>query len=120
MKCIIPSVDVSLASCSRPATTSRFDHTIDSLQLPFYLVGNPFYCERDNPYGYQDDYERFVFFGRAILAMLCHPDFAQEAWQPDVIHGHDWITGLIPTRQRARSQRSVQEMSRPTIWQSSP
>ena len=94
--CIIPSLDVSLASYSRPATITRFDRKIDSVQLPAYLVGNLFYFGRDNPYGYLDDYERFVFFSRAILAMLCHPGFVQEGWQPDVIQGHDWVTGLMP------------------------
>ena len=95
--CVVPSLDVSLASYSRPATITRLDHKIDSVRLPVYLVGNSYYFGRDNPYGYLDDYERFIFFGRAILAMLCHPGFIQEGWQPDVIHGHDWITGLMPT-----------------------
>lgn len=94
---LISDLDVKLASYTRKATIKRLDHKFDAVRLPVYLIGEPYYFGRDRFYGYLDDYERFIFFGRGVLAMLCHPDFEKEAWQPDVIHGHDWIAGLIPT-----------------------
>ncbi|MCP4698649.1 MAG: glycogen/starch synthase [Gammaproteobacteria bacterium] len=36
------------------------------------------------------------FFSRAVLEMLRHPEFVSASWQPEVIHGHDWIAGLLP------------------------
>jgi starch synthase len=47
------------------------------------------------PGGYRADYpdnaERFVFFCRAVLETVPHLGFT-----PDVIHGNDWQTGLVP------------------------
>jgi starch synthase len=42
-------------------------------------------------YGHQDDPERFAFFSRAALEFM----WATNK-HPDVIHCHDWQTGLIP------------------------
>ena len=100
---LISVLNVKLASYTRPATIRRLDHSVDSVRLPVYLIGSAFYFGRDKPYGYLDDYERFIFFGRSVLAMLCHPDFENGGWQPDIIHGHDWIAGLIPSWLREAS-----------------
>ncbi len=44
------------------------------------------------PYGdIRYDIEKFVFFDKAVLSMLKQIDF-----RPDLIHCHDWETGLIP------------------------
>lgn len=42
-------------------------------------------------YGQQDDPERFAFFCRATLEFIYKANM-----QPDIIHCHDWQTGLIP------------------------
>ena len=93
---VVNEFDVPLGAYSRKASVHRTDYVFDATSLPVYLVGNPFYFGRENPYGYFDDYERFIFFTRAILEMLQHAEFAAESWQPQVIHGHDWIAGLMP------------------------
>lgn len=59
--------------------------------VPVYFIDNEYYFRRDGIYGYMDDGERFSFFNRAVLDMLRVIDF-----QPDVIHCHDWHTGMIP------------------------
>lgn len=59
--------------------------------VPVYMVENAKYYDRDGIYMYPDDAERFVFFCRAALEMLKRLD-----WQPDVIHCHDWHTGIVP------------------------
>lgn len=61
-----------------------------------YFVENERYFNREGLYGtpygdHQDNDERFIFFSKAILAFLKTIDY-----QPDVIHCHDWQTGLIP------------------------
>ncbi|WP_308634546.1 glycogen synthase GlgA [Paenibacillus silvisoli] len=59
--------------------------------IAYYLIDNEFYFKRGVLYGYGDDAERFVFFCFAVMESLYHMDF-----QPDIIHCHDWQTGLIP------------------------
>jgi len=60
--------------------------------VPTYLVWDENYFGRDKVYGYDDDPQRFVFFGRAILTFI-----RQLGWQPDVIHANDWHTAFVPT-----------------------
>ena len=57
----------------------------------YYFIDNDFYFgERDNVYGYADDSARFAFFQIAVLEAILRLDF-----KPDVIHVHDWHTGLL-------------------------
>ena len=57
----------------------------------YYLLDNQYYFKRQGMYGHYDDAERFAFFSRAVLEMLPYIGF-----RPDVIHCHDWQTGLVP------------------------
>lgn len=59
--------------------------------ITFFFIDNEQYFGRPGFYGYFDDGERFAFFCRAVLSALPVTDF-----QPDVIHCHDWHTGLLP------------------------
>lgn len=59
--------------------------------VPFYFLDNEYYFKRPGYYGYFDDAERFAFFNRAVLEALAVIDF-----KPDVIHCHDWHTGMVP------------------------
>jgi len=49
------------------------------------------YFQRGRIYGEPDDAERFAFFSRAALEFLY-----KSGREPDVIHCHDWQTGLVP------------------------
>lgn len=49
------------------------------------------FFERGAIYGEPDDPDRFAFFSRAVLEY-----FLKREDHPDVIHCHDWQTGLIP------------------------
>ena len=60
--------------------------------VTFYFIDNEYYFKRSGIYGYFDDGERFAYFSMAVLEAIKHMDF-----EPDVIHCHDWQTGLIPT-----------------------
>jgi len=59
--------------------------------VPTYLIDCPAYYDRDGLYGHPDDAERYALFCRAILHFIEAGD-----WTPDVIHGNDWQTALIP------------------------
>ncbi|OAM92557.1 starch synthase [Pelosinus fermentans] len=58
--------------------------------VTFYFADNEYYFKRHGFYGYGDDAERFGFFCRAVLEALDKIDFT-----PDIIHCHDWHTGMI-------------------------
>lgn len=68
-----------------------FKEKEDSLGFPLYLVKIPGLLDRDNPYGYQDESYQFLAFQQAILTWL-----TKEEIRPDILHCHDYHTGLIP------------------------
>ena len=60
--------------------------------ITYYFIDNLEYFECFYPYAdARRDIEKFTFFDKAVLSMLPVIDF-----QPDIIHCHDWQTGLIP------------------------
>ena len=60
--------------------------------VTYYFVDNEFYFAGDKPYNQiYEDIEKFAFFSKAVLEALPYIDFC-----PDIIHCHDWQTGLIP------------------------
>ncbi|MFH1086639.1 MAG: glycogen synthase [Chloroflexota bacterium] len=61
--------------------------------VPVYLVDNGRYFGGNSPFGYADDAEGFIFYARAALELLRHPEMN---WQPDIIHCHGWQTGIVP------------------------
>ena len=68
---------------------------------PVYLLEHQRYWNRPGLYGaggrdFEDNAERFAFLSRAAL-QLCKA----VNWSPDVVHAHDWQTGLMPVMLRA-------------------
>lgn len=64
--------------------------------IPVYFIEQEEYFSRPGLYGdargdYTDNPFRFIFFCRAALALV-----ERLGWFPDVIHCHDWHTGLVP------------------------
>ena len=58
----------------------------------FYFIDNQDFFTCDKPYaGMPYDIGRFAFFSKAALSILPSIEF-----RPDIIHCHDWQTGLIP------------------------
>ena len=71
-------------------------YSIHLKELTVYLVGHSEYFDREELYGtpmgdYPDNDRRFAFFQRAVTEGL-----KRLKIKPDVIHCHDWETGLIP------------------------
>ena len=67
----------------------------------YYFVDDPEYFDRDQLYGmagkdYSDNAERFAEFCGAAI------EFCKQVWMPDVIHCHDWQSGLVPVLLRTR------------------
>lgn len=60
--------------------------------ITYYFIDNEAYFSGAKPYGdWLFDLEKFSFFCNAALSALPVIDF-----QPDIVHCHDWQTGLIP------------------------
>lgn len=73
---------------SRYVGILRYEHE----GIPFYFIDNESYFGGTKPYGdWYWDLEKFCFFCRAALSALPVIGF-----QPNVVHCHDWQTGLIP------------------------
>ncbi len=54
--------------------------------------GNPYMSDSDRPW--PDNEFRFALFSQAICAIAQNQ--ASLDWQPDLVHCHDWQTGLVP------------------------
>ncbi len=64
--------------------------------IPVYFIGREEFFDREYLYGtpkgdYFDNAERFIFFSKAALLFCQLVEFS-----PDIIHDHEWQTGLIP------------------------
>ena len=67
-----------------------FEAEVDG--ITYYFIDNEDYFKVEKAYyGGLWDIERFAYFSKAVLCCLQQIDF-----KPDVIHCHDWQTGLIP------------------------
>ena len=63
---------------------------LDGVQ--YYFIDNEYYFSGPRPYGnIYEDIEKFAFFSKAALSALPVIGF-----QPDIVHCHDWQTGLVP------------------------
>jgi starch synthase len=87
-KMAVPLGDLQLAAKTYVTRSSR--------RVPAYFVHREDLFFRPGLYGstagdYYDNLERFTFFCHAALRITRELDF-----KPDIIHCHDWQTGLVP------------------------
>lgn len=64
--------------------------------LKIYFIDQPRYFDRAGIYhernvSYADNAERYIFFSKCVVHLARY-----LSWRPDVVHVHDWQTGLIP------------------------
>lgn len=60
--------------------------------ITFYFIDNEYYFSGNAPYGEASfDIEKFAYFSKAALCALPVIGF-----KPDIIHCHDWQSGLVP------------------------
>ncbi len=84
--------------------------------LTVYLICREEFFDRRNPYGngerdYEDNYLRFIFFSKGVVEVL-----RLNQLRADVVHGHDWQTGLLPVLLRHAEQRHGVTLAMKTIF----
>lgn len=83
----IATIPINSGWIKEPATY----YETENEGVKYYFIEHRAYFERNGLYGYVDDGERFSFFQRASLDLLYVIN-----WFPDVVHCHDWQTGMLP------------------------
>jgi starch synthase len=84
--------------------------------IPVYLIDREDMYNRPHLYGnatgdYYDNLERFAFFAHAAL------NAAQAlSFKPDVIHCHDWQTGLVPALLKGPLKKTSTLAGTPTVF----
>jgi len=92
-KVVVPSITIAMGGQVRfPVVMEAPSAT---LALRHFFVEDPAYFDREGLYGgrdgdYSDNAERYSELCRVAI------EIAKNFWPADVIHCHDWQTGLIP------------------------
>ncbi len=85
----IPKVPIWSHSVMFQTVTVHETH-FPKTKIPLYLLGNWCFAspKPSDIYAEGDDW-RFTLFAQGVTA------FVKEHWKPDVVHCHDWHTGLV-------------------------
>ena len=75
---------------------------VENEGITYYFIDNEKFFHGPRPYSDNavEEISKFVFFSKAALSILPVVDF-----KPDVIHCHDWQTGIIPVYLKERFAR---------------
>jgi starch synthase len=83
--------------------------------LRIFLICREEFFDRKLPYGngerdYEDNHHRFIFFCKAVVDTI-----RRHELNVDVLHTHDWPTGLLPLLVRVDEQRKAINLASRTV-----
>ena len=100
-------VEIEVKIAGTPVHGGLLRSTLPGSEVPVYLIEQHDYYNRRALYfeggeDYKDNCERFVFFSRGVLEVI-----EQVLPETELVHCHDWTSGLVPVYLQTQSSPHV-------------
>lgn len=84
------SIHTTIINASEKIEYTVYSRVLKNLTHHYIHISSHHFFDRGSVYGFSDDTTRFALFS------VCAAHFCSHTIHPDLIHAHDWHTGIIP------------------------